>query len=53
MVALVKIKIINLKDTENNSDLFFKDITDGVNVIIVGALDTIQNLAIIGGNCSI
>ncbi len=31
----------NWKDTDNNSDLFFKDVTDGVNVITVGTLDSI------------
>lgn len=41
-------------DVENNSDLFYKDIADGANVIVTGRLGSFENpLAIVGGNCSI
>lgn len=41
-------------DVDNNSDLFYKDTTDGGNVIAIGKLGTIEPpLAVIGGNCSI
>ena len=41
-------------DVENNRDLFFKDVGDGVNSIVVGQFGHIeQPLVIVGGNCSI
>lgn len=41
-------------DVDQNKDLFFKDITDGVNVVVVGQLASFKKpLAIVGGNCSI
>ena len=41
-------------DVENNSDIFYVDVPDGVNQMLfgrVGSMDT--DLAIVGGNCSI
>ncbi|KAG8322904.1 Bardet-Biedl syndrome 2 protein [Homalodisca vitripennis] len=39
---------------ENNSDIFFKEVADGVNAITVGHLGSLETpLAIVGGNCSI
>mmetsp|Transcript_67003 Transcript_67003/g.160556 ORF Transcript_67003/g.160556 Transcript_67003/m.160556 type:complete len:716 (+) Transcript_67003:81-2228(+) len=41
-------------DVEENQDLFFKEVHDGVNVIAFGNIATIEApLCIIGGNCSI
>ncbi|EDO39492.1 predicted protein [Nematostella vectensis] len=41
-------------DVENNSDLFYKDVADGVNAILVGKLGGYDlPLALAGGNCSI
>lgn len=41
-------------DVDQNKDLFFKDLTDGVNVIVVGQFGSSeQTLALVGGNCSI
>jgi len=41
-------------DVEVNSDIFFKEIADGVNVIAFGFLPTIPTpLAMVGGNCSL
>lgn len=41
-------------DVEENSDLFFKDIPDGVNALIFGRVPGIEPpLAVVGGNCSI
>eukprot|EP00357_Protocruzia_adherens_P016107 CAMPEP_0115029300 /NCGR_PEP_ID=MMETSP0216-20121206/36898_1 /TAXON_ID=223996 /ORGANISM="Protocruzia adherens, Strain Boccale" /LENGTH=730 /DNA_ID=CAMNT_0002405817 /DNA_START=80 /DNA_END=2272 /DNA_ORIENTATION=- len=41
-------------DTEGNSDLFFKDVTDGVNCLIFGYVQQVETpLVIAGGNCSI
>ncbi|KAK3738831.1 hypothetical protein QZH41_011043 [Actinostola sp. cb2023] len=41
-------------DVENNSDLFYKDVADGVNTIVIGHLGGYDNpLAFVGGNCSI
>ncbi|XP_073968440.1 BBSome complex member BBS2-like isoform X1 [Rhodnius prolixus] len=39
---------------ENNTDLFYKEVTDGANVVVIGKLGNINTpLAIVGGNCSI
>lgn len=41
-------------DVEKNADIFFKDISDGVNDIVVGPIPGVKNdVAIVGGNCSI
>jgi Bardet-Biedl syndrome 2 protein len=41
-------------DVENNSDIFYKDVSDGVNSLVYGMVPTIKSpLAIVGGNCSI
>ncbi|XP_070565580.1 BBSome complex member BBS2-like [Ptychodera flava] len=41
-------------DVQNNTDLFYKEIPDGVNSIVMGQLGTIEApLAIIGGNCAL
>ncbi|XP_006811161.1 BBSome complex member BBS2-like [Saccoglossus kowalevskii] len=41
-------------DVQNNTDLFYKDIPDGVNAIIMGQLGNIDApLAIVGGNCAL
>jgi hypothetical protein len=40
---------------EDNADLFYKDVADGVNAIAVGCLGSAGStpLAIVGGNCSL
>ncbi|CAK9811316.1 Bardet-Biedl syndrome 2 protein homolog [Anthophora plagiata] len=39
---------------EDNSDIFYKEMPDGVRCIIIGKLGWLQNqVAIIGGNCSV
>ncbi|BES93022.1 Bardet-Biedl syndrome 2 protein homolog [Nesidiocoris tenuis] len=39
---------------ENNTDLFYKEVSDGANVIVIGKVGTSTTpLAIVGGNCSI
>ncbi|KAK7870413.1 hypothetical protein R5R35_003747 [Gryllus longicercus] len=41
-------------DAENNKDIFYKEIPDGANVIVIGRLGSFKTpLAIVGGNCSI
>jgi len=41
-------------DVDNNSDLFYKDIPDGVNSLLVGKVGNSPNpLVFAGGNCSI
>ncbi|XP_069822061.1 BBSome complex member BBS2 isoform X2 [Dendropsophus ebraccatus] len=41
-------------DVHNNSDLFFKEIADGANAVVLGSLGDITSpLAIIGGNCAL
>lgn len=41
-------------DVENNSDIFFKEVPDGVNALAFGSLPHIPNpLAMVGGNCSL
>ena len=40
-------------DVEKNQDIFFKEVTDGVASIAVGALDSSAPLCLVGGNCSI
>ncbi|XP_076644688.1 BBSome complex member BBS2 [Halictus rubicundus] len=39
---------------EDNSDIFYKEMTDGVKCIVIGKLGWLPNqVAIIGGNCSV
>eukprot|EP01012_Entosiphon_sulcatum_P024785 TRINITY_DN3001_c0_g1_i1.p1 TRINITY_DN3001_c0_g1~~TRINITY_DN3001_c0_g1_i1.p1 ORF type:complete len:716 (+),score=211.22 TRINITY_DN3001_c0_g1_i1:102-2249(+) len=41
-------------DVENNKDVFYKEIPDGINSMVFGKVGAIDgNLAIVGGNCSI
>jgi hypothetical protein len=41
-------------DIRNNSDIFYKDVPDGVNAMKVGTINAYDApLAIVGGNCSI
>lgn len=41
-------------DVEKNSDIFYKEVPDGVNSLIYGRIPGIQApLAVVGGNCSI
>lgn len=41
-------------DVDQNKDLFFKDVPDGVNVMVIGQLASADSpLAIVGGNCSV
>ncbi|XP_044517341.1 Bardet-Biedl syndrome 2 protein [Gracilinanus agilis] len=41
-------------DVYNNSDLFYREVTDGANAIVLGTLGDIPSpLAIIGGNCAL
>ena len=41
-------------DVDQNRDLFFKDLSDGVSVVLVGQFGSINvPLAIVGGNCSL
>jgi uncharacterized membrane-anchored protein YhcB (DUF1043 family) len=41
-------------DIRNNSDLFYKDVPDGVNAMRVGTINAYDApLAVVGGNCSI
>ncbi|MEE6499725.1 hypothetical protein FKM82_003571 [Ascaphus truei] len=41
-------------DVHNNSDLFYKEIADGANAVVLGSLgDIAAPLALIGGNCSL
>uniref|UniRef100_UPI00398EC15B BBSome complex member BBS2 isoform X2 n=1 Tax=Pristiophorus japonicus TaxID=55135 RepID=UPI00398EC15B len=41
-------------DVHNNSDVFYKEVTDGANAIVLGQLGEIPSpLAIIGGNCTL
>ncbi|KAI1285192.1 Bardet-Biedl syndrome 2 protein [Halotydeus destructor] len=41
-------------DVQNNSDLFYRDIPDGANVVTVGRVSNIDKpLAIAGGNCAL
>ncbi|MEW5314625.1 MAG: hypothetical protein WDW38_006104 [Sanguina aurantia] len=40
-------------DVDQNKDMFFKDIPDGVNSALVGAFGMYGPMAIVGGNCSI
>ncbi|XP_051025085.1 Bardet-Biedl syndrome 2 protein [Acomys russatus] len=41
-------------DIYNNSDLFYREVADGANAIVLGTLgDIAQPLAIIGGNCAL
>ncbi|KAF4101311.1 Bardet-Biedl syndrome 2 protein homolog [Onychostoma macrolepis] len=41
-------------DVHDNTDIFYKEVTDGANAIVLGKLGDIQQpLAIIGGNCAL
>ncbi|XP_078067235.1 BBSome complex member BBS2 isoform X1 [Mustelus asterias] len=41
-------------DVHNNSDVFYKEVADGANAIVLGQLGEITSpLAIIGGNCTL
>jgi Bardet-Biedl syndrome 2 protein len=41
-------------DVEENADLFYKDVPDGANAIVVGHTNTSSEpLAIVGGNCAL
>ncbi|XP_052387627.1 Bardet-Biedl syndrome 2 protein homolog isoform X2 [Carassius gibelio] len=41
-------------DVHDNTDIFYKEVTDGANAIVLGKLEDIQSpLAIIGGNCAL
>ncbi|CAM9166780.1 unnamed protein product, partial [Hapterophycus canaliculatus] len=41
-------------DVQNNSDIYFKDVADGVSALLLGYLSSFkQPLALVGGNCSI
>ncbi|KAM9607566.1 BBSome complex member BBS2 isoform 1-T1 [Trichechus inunguis] len=41
-------------DVYNNSDLFYREATDGANAVVLGTLGDISSpLAIIGGNCAL
>lgn len=41
-------------DVHDNTDVFYKEVTDGANAIVLGKLGDIQSpLAIIGGNCAL
>ncbi|XP_069757157.1 BBSome complex member BBS2 [Narcine bancroftii] len=41
-------------DVHNNSDVFYKEVSDGANAVVLGQLGDIPSpLAIIGGNCTL
>ncbi|KAM8946161.1 BBSome complex member BBS2 isoform 2-T2 [Pelodytes ibericus] len=41
-------------DVHNNSDLFYKEIADGANAVVLGKLgDVVSPLVLIGGNCAL
>jgi Bardet-Biedl syndrome 2 protein len=41
-------------DVERNSDLFFRDVSDGANSLVVGRVASLPSpLIIVGGNCSV
>ncbi len=41
-------------DVDNNSDVFFKEVPDGVNACVFGHVSSVEApLAVVGGNCSI
>ncbi|XP_066541115.1 Bardet-Biedl syndrome 2 protein homolog isoform X2 [Hoplias malabaricus] len=41
-------------DVHDNADIFYREVTDGANAIVLGNLGDIQSpLAIIGGNCAL
>eukprot|EP00002_Diphylleia_rotans_P031077 TRINITY_DN6438_c0_g1_i3.p1 TRINITY_DN6438_c0_g1~~TRINITY_DN6438_c0_g1_i3.p1 ORF type:complete len:353 (-),score=74.27 TRINITY_DN6438_c0_g1_i3:1230-2288(-) len=40
-------------DVESNADIFFRDVADGVNAIVLGQVAPEEKYAIVGGNCSI
>jgi hypothetical protein len=40
-------------DVQRNSDVFYRDVTDGVNTLIVGSLSNHSPYVFAGGNCSV
>lgn len=40
-------------NVEQNADVFYKEVSDGVNILTVGRLGDSAPLALVGGNCSI
>jgi Bardet-Biedl syndrome 2 protein len=40
-------------DVERNSDVFFREVSDGVNTLVVGTLANLSPLVFCGGNCSV
>ncbi|XP_058244543.1 Bardet-Biedl syndrome 2 protein homolog [Hemibagrus wyckioides] len=41
-------------DVHDNADIFYREVTDGANAIVLGKLGNIQSpLAIVGGNCAL
>jgi Bardet-Biedl syndrome 2 protein len=40
-------------DVQRNSDIFFRDVSDGVNTLIVGTLGNLPPYVFAGGNCSV
>ncbi|CAN0187691.1 unnamed protein product, partial [Ectocarpus sp. 13 AM-2016] len=41
-------------DVENNADIYYKDVADGVSAVLLGCLPPSQQpLALVGGNCSV
>ncbi|KAK3548840.1 hypothetical protein QTP70_020716 [Hemibagrus guttatus] len=41
-------------DVHDNADVFYREVTDGANAIVLGKLGNIQSpLAIVGGNCAL
>ncbi|KAK2848035.1 hypothetical protein Q7C36_009717 [Tachysurus vachellii] len=41
-------------DVHDNTDIFYREVTDGANAIVLGKLGNIQSpLAIVGGNCAL
>jgi Bardet-Biedl syndrome 2 protein len=41
-------------DVDNNADVFYKEVPDGINAMVVGEMDgAAGTLAVVGGNCSI
>eukprot|EP00971_Amphidinium_carterae_P071799 1419984-Amphidinium_carterae.1 len=54
MLRLSKLHTSVCACAQENQDLFFKEVHDGVNVIAFGHIATIERpVCIIGGNCSI
>lgn len=54
MVTTLQYHMLTLSDVEKNSDLFYKEIPDGINTLSFGFVKTIPKpLLFVGGNCSI